>query len=172
MSTLGPRSSPLAVSMVSVLLIAGCAGKREGRGSASQAPRYTVGRPGPGWTDQSPGSADHAWFHRELSATIYTSAACGARYEDGRLEDLSRHLTFGIASGDPLREEHTRLDDRAALIRVWPGALDGIAVQVATVVTKKHDCLYDMLYVAPPSRFDQGWPDFVAVIEGFSVSGR
>jgi len=154
------------------LLVVACASKRDAATHTPKAPKYTVGKPGSGWSPQSPGSADHAWFHKELSATIYTSSACGARYEDGKLEDLSKHLTFGIATGDPIREEHTRLDNRAALIRVWPGALDGIGVQVGTAVTKKNACLYDILYVAPPATFDRGWPDFVQVVEGFSVDGR
>ena len=154
------------------VLLAGCAKSRAPDSHTPKAARYSLGTPGAGWEAQAPGSADHAWYHPDLSATIYAASACGARFEDGRLEDLSKHLTFGIANGAPIREEHTQLDDRAALIRVWPGALDGVAVQVGTAVTKKNACLYDILYVAPPAHFDRGWTDFVQVVEGFSVDAR
>ena len=148
-------------------LALGCGPKKK---NTPKKARYTVGSPGDTWRAQSPGSADQSWFHPKRASVIYTSANCGKRYEDGRLEDLSTHLTFGIASGEPLREEHTRLDSREALIRVYDGQLDGIAVRLGAVVTKKHDCLYDLLYIAPPVHFDVGWSDFVQVVEGFGVT--
>lgn len=152
---------------LSLAVLMACGPKRKG---ATKQARYTVGSPGEDWRAQAPGSADHSWYHPKSAAVIYTSANCGARYEDGRLEDLSTHLTFGIARGEPLREEQTRLDNRDALIRVHEGSLDGIAVRVGTAVTKKHDCLYDMIYIAPPTAFDDRWGAFVQVIEGFAVT--
>jgi len=149
-------------------LLVGCGANKRQR--TTKKARYTVGSPGDGWQAQPAGSADQSWYHPKRSAVIYTSANCGDRYEDGRLADLSTHLTFGIAHGSPLRDETTHLDSREALIRVYDGQLDGVAVRVGAVVTKKHDCLYDMLYIAPPSTFDGGWTDFVQVIEGFAVS--
>lgn len=151
-----------------LFLTLGCSAKK--RKHTADTARYTVGAPGGAWQPQTPGSADQSWFHAPRASAIYTSANCGDRYEDGRLEDLSTHLTFGIASGEPLREEHTHLDSREALIRVYDGQLDGIAVRLGAVVTKKHDCLYDLLYIAPPVHFDAGWSDFVHVIEGFAVT--
>ncbi len=133
------------------------------------SPGYSVGNPGEGWKAQSPGSADHAWYHPEIFGTIYTSANCGKRYEDGRLEDLATHLTFGIASGLPTRDEMLRLDNRDALVRIWDGNIDGVAVKVGAVVTKKNDCLYDLLYFAPPTTFDAGWPAFRNVVDGFQA---
>lgn len=156
---------PLMCLSLAVLVACGAKQKR-----SNHKPRYIVGSPGEGWRSQPAGSADHSWYHSKNSAVIYTSANCGERYEDGRLEDLSTHLTFGIARGLPLREEQARLDDREALIRVYEGKLDGVAVRVGAAVTKKHDCLYDMLYIAPPSTFDDRWSDFVQVIEGFAVT--
>jgi hypothetical protein len=161
----------MRTALALVLASAGCA-KQSSTSHTPEAASYRVGQPGDGWRPQSAGSADHAWVHRDISGTIYTSSACGKRYEDGRLEDLARHLTFGIARGDAIRVEHTRLDDRAALLSVWQGALDGIAVQVGTVVTKKNACLYDLLYLAPPQHFDTGWPDFIQVMDGFATSPR
>jgi hypothetical protein len=131
--------------------------------------RYDTGRPSVGWAAVAPGGADRAWHHRENGATIYTDSNCAERFEDGPLPDLLQHATFGVATGEPLRDEALALDGRDAHLRVVNGALDGVAVKVGAVVTRQHRCVYDLLYIAPPSRFDAGWPDFQAVVDGFRV---
>ena len=137
------------------------------RQSARYEGRYRLESPGPGWDRVQPGGADRAWFNADTSASIYFDSNCLARYEDGRLPDLLTHLTFGIAEGEPLREETLMLDGREALLRMHAGHIDGVQVHIGAVVTKKNECLYDGLYIAPPARFDDGWNSFVQVLSGF-----
>lgn len=134
--------------------------------------RYAVNVPGEGWSRVRPGGADFGWFHQATSAAIYWDSNCLARFEDGELSDLLTHLTFGIADGEMLREEAITLDRRDALIRVHHGTLDGVQVKVGAVVTKKDECVYDGLYIAPPSLFDNQWNAFVEVMNGFRTRGR
>lgn len=160
--------------LVPVLLL-GCKkdpAKAEARKAARAEGRYALGDPGEGWKPQRPGGADKAWFHAAHAAAIYTDSNCGSRYEDSPLPDLVTHLTYGIARGEAVSEEALQLDERDALMRVYEGALDGVAVKVGALVTKKHRCTYDMLYIAPPATFDAGWPDFVTMAKGFSVQAR
>lgn len=134
--------------------------------------RFDLGDPGDGWAIQRPGGADRAWYHQGYSAAIYADSNCGSRYEDGPLGDMLTHLSFGIAVGEPVSEATMRIDDRDALMRTWNGALDGVAVRLGAVATKKHHCMYDLLYIAPPDHFDQGWSDFVQVVDGFRARSR
>ncbi|MBL8619346.1 MAG: hypothetical protein JNM72_27275 [Deltaproteobacteria bacterium] len=160
--------SPRAALLCLLLLgLVACAGKRD-RAPGRDA-RFTLGALGDGWRPMDPLGADRSWYHPGLSATIYADASCADRYEDGELEALLKHLTFGIAKGAPLSSEALQLDGRDALVQRWDGALDGVGVKVGAMVTKKNDCLYDVLYVAPPARFDEGWGDFVAAVQGFRV---
>ncbi len=157
---------------VFLLLLVGCAGRTTADGGTrARGPegRYDTGRPGAGWAAVAPGGADRAWHHRENGATIYTDSNCAERFEDGPLPDLVQHATFGIATGTPVRDEPMALDGRDAHLRVVNGALDGVSVKVGAVVTRQHTCVYDLLYIAPPARFDAGWADFVAVVDGFRV---
>jgi hypothetical protein len=149
---------------------AGCAKKSSALRATSA--RYDLGPAASGWSKVDPGSADRAWHHPGISGTIYADSNCGSRYEDRDLDALADHLTWGIALGDPLREEPMTLDEHAALVRVARGSIDGIAVQVGMMVTKQGECIFDVLYLAPPSTFDQGWPDFTAVVGGFQARGR
>lgn len=141
------------------------------RAAARLEGRYDVGQP-EGWLALQAGGADWAWSKPEMGATIYTDSNCLSRFHDGRLEDLASHLTAGIASGPPIRQEQLWLDDRGGLLTVYIGQVDGVAVQLAGVVLKKDRCVYDMLYFAPIGVFDDGWDDFVGVYSGFKTHRR
>ena len=41
--------------------------------------------------------------------------------------------------------------------------MDGVAVRVGSVVLNKDACTYDLVYLAPPARFDAGWASFRAL---------
>ena len=146
-------------------VMAGCVFFRSSA-PASLEGRYAVTSPA-GWQRTEPGGADYAWFSPALSGAIYTDSSCGQRFEDKPLDNLLDHLTSGITSDAPLRQEELTLDGRAAMLRVSSGQLDGLAVQVGAVVLKKNGCIYDMLYIAPPASFEDGWGDFVSVISSF-----
>lgn len=153
------------VALCALVLATACGAQQR----ANREGRFDLGEPGTGWRKVSAGGADQAWSHAGMSATIYADSNCGERYDDSELAALAQHLTFGVARGEPLRTEPLQLDGRDALVVVVRGQLDGVGVQVGAMVTKKNACLYDVLYLAPPSRFDQGWPDFMRVVQGFET---
>ena len=150
--------------LLALLLLAGCAG-HSGR---SLEGRYSVGDPGPGWQQVRPGGADKAWYNADLSAAIYADSNCGARYDDAPLDRLIDSLSLGVV-GQTLREERRTLDGREALLRVFDGQLDGVAVRVGALALKKDRCVYDVIYIAPPTQFDAGDSAFQAVISAFSA---
>jgi len=147
---------------------AGCGGKHH-RAAVKKERAFQVGDPGDGWARAKSGGAEKAWYSAALFASIYADANCAIRFEDGDLASLTGHLAYGVADGELIREEVITLDGRDALVRAWNGTLDGVKVAVGSVVTKKNDCLYDILFIAPPSNFEQGWVDFERLIAGFQV---
>jgi len=154
-----------------VPLILAC-GPKQSKEARNSHQNYQIPAPPSDWARVKAGGADKAWFNREMSATIYFDSNCKERFEDGSLSDLLTHLTFGLAQDEPLREESMTLDGRDALLRVYDGLLDGVQVRVGAVVTKKNQCLYDGLYIAPPARFEEGWGSFVQVVSGFRTRGN
>ena len=106
-------------------------------------------------------------MNRNTGATIYFDSNCKARFEDKSLPDLLKHLTFGMAQGDPMVEEALTLGGRKALLRVHSGEVDGVSVKIAAVVLKKNSCIYDGLYISSPVDFDSAMPNFRNVLNGF-----
>ena len=154
-----------------VMMLISCI-PRPSRTATRAEGKYSVPNPSGGWSRVHPGGADKAWFHSKMGASIYFDSNCMARFDDGRLQDLITHLTFGLAQDEPIREEAMTLDGRAALLRVYNGSMDGVPVRVGAVVTKKDLCLYDGLYIAAPGNFEDGWGAFVEVIGGFKTRGH
>ncbi len=148
---------------VSLAFIQGCGARRS---AARLEGSYTLGDPGEGWDRVRPGGADQAWHNRALGATLYADSNCGERFDDAALARLHDSLLGGVA-GDPLREEVRTVDGREALLRVFDGAVDGVPIRVGALILKKDVCTYDLVYIAPPDRFDAGLSGFEAMIAAF-----
>ena len=154
--------------LAGALMLGACIPKGAARRMARE---MAVGEPGDEWKRVPAGGAEYAWLRTGGSATIYADANCASRYEDGDLGSLLDHLTYGIRHGGADHQEKRVMDGREALLRTWNGALDGVAVRVGAVVLKKDDCVYDLVYIAPPPTFEAGWADFERVLSGFSSQG-
>lgn len=146
-------------------LLAACGPKRGARGEG----RFQLGALGGGWKAVDPGGADLAWYNAGLLGSIYADSNCNKRHDDATLHDSMRHLTAGLLAGAPLREEELRLDGRAALMRVYDVTLDGVALRMGAAVLNKDTCTYDVVYLAPTARFEDGWSDFVGAVAGFET---
>ena len=133
----------LQTPVLFLALAIGCGPKGHKEAARSEG-RYTVGKPEGDWARVRPGGADLAWFHPTMGATIYFDSNCMSRYDDGELGDLITHLTFGLAQGNPVREETLTLDNRDALLRVYNGAVDGVEVRVGAVTKKICACTTDV----------------------------
>lgn len=158
----------VAALVATALLASGCIPSAHRRAKTLEG-RYVVGEPGQGWGAVDPGGADRAWYNEGLGATIYTDSNCGTRFTGARTEDLATELAAGLHNSSLVFEETLGLDGRNGVLRTVTGTLDGIAVQVAFAVVNKDRCTYDLLYIAPPGRFDEGWPAYQAVLDGFET---
>jgi len=131
--------------------------------------RYDLGDPGGGWSRVKAGGADRAWWHADLGASIYADSNCGPRYDDSPPAELAERLLFGVTDREAVSAQDGTLagrDSHTARIR---GRLDGVEVEVAATVVKKHFCVYDIVLIAPPSTFEAAWSAFEAARGGLEV---
>jgi hypothetical protein len=87
--------------------------------------------------------------------------------ETGPLPSLVRHLYFGLRQVRQLRQEEVVLDGATGLDTVVTGSVEGTPVQIRSVVIRRNDCLYDILYVAPPDAFPARDVDFDAFLSNW-----
>ena len=176
-------TSSFAVLLGLLLVLGGCATTQGARqtsdgwmvrmvraGNTEHKVSWITGSPGASWQRDPARTADVAWTHRDLAATIYSDTTCGSRYDDVPLTVLVNHLTFGFE--DLKTEEQVEVDLAVlgALRRVFSATLDGRPVKLASTVIKKGPCIFDLVYVtAQPDRFTDGWDAYMAVLDGLAI---
>ena len=131
---------------------------------------YTVRRPEGSWRIVQEGGADYAWYNRDLNSVIYVDSSCEKKFEDRKLKDSIQSLTQGISDGAPIASSELSIDSRIGRFEIHNGVLDGISVQIGVAAVSKNECLYDFIYIAPPSQFDLGLNDFLGFLQTFRTT--
>lgn len=147
--------------------LAGCAAGRtvDGVFHAPQE-RYQVRPPGPPWVPASLDPDRLAFRAPDLQAAMALWEDC-ASPEPGELRWVAHHLFFGLKDRQTVARETLRVGGRPAVRTRLTGDLDGERVALEAVSLRHHGCLYDLVYVAPPGRFDAGRPAFEAFVGSF-----
>ncbi len=104
--------------------------------------------------------SDVVFQSKQTASTISLNSACreGAQAKD--LRSITNLLFFGI-NDISVREEHELAHQGyPALETTLKGKLSREPVMLRTLVIKKNECVYEMIYLAPPAKFEQEAPDF------------
>jgi hypothetical protein len=107
-------------------------------------------------------------FRDAHGSSILVSGRCDLKVDDVPLIALTNQLVMGTTERDLVKEETLPFDKREARHTVMKAKLDGVPLVWDVYVMKKNGCVYDMVYVAPPDRFDEGSSAF----ERFAASFR
>jgi hypothetical protein len=147
---------------------AGCAGGRLVEGIyRDSAHRYQIRIPTAPWQAASLDGATMAFRAADLQAAMAFSMDCKDA-EPGGIPWVARHLFFGLEAKRIQHREAIRLHDTEGVRTRLVARLDDVPVEVEGVTVRRGDCLYDFMYVAPPTTFAQGQADFQAFVESWS----
>ncbi len=83
------------------------------------------------------------------------------------LRILARRLFFGIGTKRIVRQEPVSLNGAEAMHTVLEGHLKDTDVMVSSYVAKDAGCVYDLVYVATPSAFQQRIGEFERFVKGW-----
>lgn len=135
-----------------------------GDGFAFRVPRIPAG-----WEPLDIDGAALAFRDAANAATIAVNARCGQDGDDVPLQALTHHLFLQFTEREVLRQELVPFDGREALHTVMTARLDGVPKTFDVWVLKKDGCVYDLLYIAQPDRYDAGAPAFLRFVHGFAT---
>ena len=154
-----------------VVVAAGCAGRRIEGGVFHSSKGYRIGLPGDEWTVVEASGADLELRHRTASAAMLANATCGDATPAPGLDVLSRHLLMGFHSRAIVEWEDVAVDGRRAAHAVLDGRLAAgdALTRVETYVMKDERCVYDFALVAPPESFERWRTAFRELVDSFAT---
>jgi hypothetical protein len=133
--------------------------------------RYRLKSPVGDWRRVSVASADVAWIHDELGASLLVNSHCRG-VQDAPLEALAGHLLIGFTERALLAERKLELSRREALEREVQAKLDGVPRHLLLLVLKKDGCVYDVVLDATPAGFARARPAYEGMLQGLDVYAR
>jgi len=128
---------------------------------------FRVGPTPKSWQRIEVNDASLAFRDDAREASILVNGRCGQKDDDTPLPALTNHLLMGTTEREYVREGTIPFDAREAHHTVLRAKLDGVPMAYDVYVMKKDGCVYDLVYVAPPARFDEGARDFERFAAGF-----
>ena len=155
-------------ALLGAVLVAGCGSSRIENGVFYSPKGYQVSLPRQGWAIKPGGAAELELARQDPAGGMLADATCDDKTAGRPLAVLSRHLTFGIQGKEVLEREDLTVAGHHAFRMLFEGRLDGAPVQVEAYVVKGAECVYDLIYVAPPAEFAAGTADFRALVSSFT----
>jgi hypothetical protein len=122
------------------------------------------------WSSVKVEGADVAYRDQGREGSVLLDVRCGERDDDASLSVLTGHLIMGTTERQPVSEETIPFDGREALHTVMRAKLDGVDLQYDIYVMKKDGCVYDIVYVSPPQRYQEGATAFAQFAHGLHAS--
>jgi hypothetical protein len=114
----------------------------------------------PSWRRVDLAGADVAFRDEERAGSVLVDVRCSGRDDDAPLSSLTGHLIMGTTERKFDTEEVVAFDRREAQHTLLRAKLDGVPMRYDIYVMKKNGCVFDLVYVAPPDRFEEGANDF------------
>jgi hypothetical protein len=154
------------------LIVAGCGSKDAFDGRVYHAGRASF-RAGPvpnNWQRENVPNTMLAFRDRD-GGMVNVYGRCGQDGEDVPLAALTNHLLIGFTEREVKSQTVIPLDGREAMHTIIHAKLDGVPMALSIYVMKKDGCVYDLVWVAPPDRFDGGLESFDAFVAGFGTAG-
>jgi hypothetical protein len=111
-------------------------------------------------------------FQSQSSASIISiNSACRQRIEDTTLDlrSFTQELLLGVVLVTEKQEVQLTVSGLSALETTAQGLLNGQAVKIRTVVLRREDCIFDLMYVARPDRFIIKESEFKKFVQGFKL---
>jgi hypothetical protein len=139
------------------------------RGGVFETARYRVTLPSGGWHVVRDGPADLQLSRDAAPGGMLVNATCGAAARRDA-DALIRRLLSSLSERRIVEQAAVTVNGYVGERALFEGTGPGGAVRGESYVVKDADCVYDLLYVAPPEAFEGGRADFTRFVE--SLSGR
>ena len=161
-----------ALAIVASTAIAACSAAFDGRVYRGDGYAFQVAPAPNEWEPISVSHTALAYRNAASDAVIAVNGRCDRDGDDVPLRSLTQHLFIQFTDRRIESEEVIPFDGREALRTDATAKLDGVERRFVLWVMKKDRCVYDLMFLSTPLRFESGVQSFDAWVKGFSVLPR
>lgn len=117
-------------------------------------------------------TSDLAYQSKKNASIISLNSACRSSLEarDQDLKGFTDVLLLGISDITLREEKQITLQNAPALETTVRGQLGGEPIMLRTVVLRRRDCLYDLMYVSRPDRFSEKEAEFSRFVASLKLN--
>lgn len=122
--------------------------------------------------DYSNEVSDLVFQSKKTGAIISLNSACRPKHKDlnAELSELTDLLFLSVTDVKKREQKSIEISGIPALETQIFGKMDGKDIRMNTVVLKKGECIYDMLYISRPKFYDNGKLTFGKFVSSFKVN--
>jgi len=161
---------PIAVALAAVLAAAGCgAAGLTGDTFHGEGFAFRIGTLPAGWERVDVSHTALAFRDARDGGTIVLNGRCGVDGEDVPLAALTQHLFLRFTEREIEEQTVVPFDRREAMRTLLTAKLDGVPMKFEVWVLKKDGCVYDLAFMAAPSRFARGAAEFESFVRAFAT---
>jgi hypothetical protein len=121
--------------------------------------------------DETTEISDVSFQSRRTASVISLNSACRASYQntDKDLKGFTNLLFLGVSDVASRAEQEITVDGSPALQTTLEGTLNGERVRFRTVVSRKRNCVYDLVFVSRPKYFESDLPIFTTFVSSLRL---
>ncbi len=115
-------------------------------------------------------AADDAFQHVDTGAVISLNSTCRAnRKEAKNLEPYLKELLLGFTHVVKTEDKKVTVAEHEAIQRTIQGTISGEKTKIRAIVLSREHCVYDLIYIARPDKFDLHVEDFTAFVSSLKL---
>jgi hypothetical protein len=158
------------VTALSLVGLTACGSSFDGRTFHGDGFTLRVAPTPASWTPLKVSDASLAYEDQASGGTVGVNGRCDRDGEDVPLKALTQHLFIQFTEREERSQEVVPFDGREAMRSDMTAKLDGVPRRLVVWVMKKDKCVFDLMFIAPPDRFEAGVGAFDAWVKGFGAS--
>jgi hypothetical protein len=116
-------------------------------------------------------TSDVAYQSQKTASIISLNSACRPTFETEHrdLKTFTNLLFLGISDVTQRDERDLTVESQPALETTLKGKLNNEEMMLRTVVLRRGDCVYDLMYVARPEHFAENEADFSRFVDSLKL---
>ena len=124
----------------------------------------------PGENPEEQDRPDVAFQSQANSSIISLTSSCRPSVKEvGELRVFTHEPFLGVTNVSFSDQKETSIDGNKALVTTVQGILEGTETRMRSIVLRKDDCLYDLLFASSPRHFSDDEPTFQKFVSGLRL---